>query len=142
MQEMTQAEYRSFLLEGTRTGKLATVRKDGRPHVVPIWFDLDGDTIVFTTGGKSVKAANMMRDSRVCICVDDETPPFAFIQIEGEADLSYNPDQLLYWATRIGGRYMGAELAEAYGKRNGVEGELLVRVTPTKIIAQKDVAGW
>jgi PPOX class probable F420-dependent enzyme len=142
MQEMTRAEYRSFILEGTRTSKLATVRKDGRPHVVPIWFDLDGDTIVFTTGGGSIKAINMRRDPRVCICVDDQTPPFAFVQIEGKADLSDNPDQLLYWATRIGGRYMGSDLAEAYGRRNGVEGELLVRVTPTKIIAQKDVAGW
>jgi PPOX class probable F420-dependent enzyme len=142
MQEMTAAEYRDFLLVGTRTGKLATVRKDGRPHVVPIWFDLDGETVVFTTGHDSVKAVNIRRDPRVCMCVDDQTPPFAFVQIEGKAFLSDHLDALLYWATRIGGRYMGAELAEAYGKRNGVPGELLVRVTPTKIIAQKDVADW
>jgi PPOX class probable F420-dependent enzyme len=142
MKEMTAAEYRDFLLVGTWTGKLATVRKDGRPHVVPIWFDLDGETIVFTTGHDSVKAVNIRREARVCICVDDQTPPFAFVQIEGKAVLSDDLDALLYWATRIGGRYMGAELAEAYGKRNGVPGELLVRVSPTKIIAQKDVAGW
>ncbi len=142
MQEMTEDEYREFLLHGTRTGKLATVRKDGRPHVVPIWFDLDGKTLVFTTGGKSVKADNIRRDSRVCICVDDETPPFVFVQIEGTAELSDNLDEMLYWATRIGGRYMGAELAEVYGKRNSVDGELLVRVTLIKVIAYKDVAGW
>ncbi len=142
MQKMTPAEYRAFLLDQARTGQLATVRKDGRPHVVPIWFDLDGDTIVFTTWHKSVKAANLRRDPRVCICVDDQTPPFAFAQIEGTATLSADADQLLYWATRIAGRYMGAEQAEAYGKRNSVEGELLVRVTPTKIIAKKDIAGW
>lgn len=142
MQKMTHHEYRNFLLEGTRTGKLATVRNDGRPHVVPIWFDFDGETIVFTTGGSSIKATNMRRDPRVCICVDDQTPPFAYVQIEGTAALTDNPDELLYWATRIGGRFMGAELAEAYGKRNSVEGELLVRVTPSKIIAHKDVAGW
>jgi len=44
------------------------------------------------------------------------------------------------WATRIAGRYMGVDRAEEYGRRNGVEGELLVRVTPTRIIFQKDVA--
>ena len=142
MQKMTTDECSDFLLHGTRTGKLATVRKDGRPHVVPIWFDLDDKTIVFTTGLDSVKAVNIRRDPRVCICVDDQTPPFAFVQSEGTAVLSDDPDALLYWATRIGGRYMGAELAEAYGRRNGVPGELLVRVTPTKIIAQKEVAGW
>ncbi|HLE24909.1 MAG TPA: PPOX class F420-dependent oxidoreductase, partial [Thermodesulfobacteriota bacterium] len=111
MQKMTKSEYRNFLLEGTRTGKLAMARNDGRPNVVPIWVDLDGDTIVFTTGGSSIKAFNMRRDPRVCVCVDDQIPPFAYVQIEGTAALTDNPDELLYWATRIGGRYMGAELA-------------------------------
>jgi nitroimidazol reductase NimA-like FMN-containing flavoprotein (pyridoxamine 5'-phosphate oxidase superfamily) len=60
MQAFT-AEQQAFLLEGTRTGKLATVRKDGRLHVVPIWFVLDGDTLVFTTGEASVKAANLRK---------------------------------------------------------------------------------
>jgi PPOX class probable F420-dependent enzyme len=142
MSEMTKKEIRKFLLHGTRTGKLATVRKDGRPHVVPIWFDLDGEAIVFTTGGESVKARNMKRDPRVCICVDDETPPFSFVQVEGIASFSDDLDEMLHWATRIGGRYMGADQAEAFGKRNAVPGELLVRVSPTKIIGWKDVAAW
>ncbi|HWP91213.1 MAG TPA: PPOX class F420-dependent oxidoreductase [Thermodesulfobacteriota bacterium] len=139
---MTKKEIRKFLLHGTRTGKLATVRKDGRPHVVPIWFDLDGEAIVFTTGGESVKARNMKRDPRVCICVDDETPPFSFVQVEGVASFSEDLKEMLHWATRIGGRYMGADQAEAFGKRNAVPGELLVRVSPTKIIGWKDVAAW
>ena len=140
MQKMTPTEYRSFLLDRVRTGKLATVRADGRPHVAPIWFDLDGETLLFTTWHESVKAVNLRRDPRVCLCVDEETPPFAFVQIEGTATMSDDVDDLLYWATRIGGRYMGADLAEAYGQRNGVKGELLVRVTPTKIVAQKNIA--
>ena len=140
MQTFT-AEQRAFLLEGTRTGKLATVRKDGRTHVAPVWFVLDGDTLVFTTGEASVKAANMRRDPRVAMCVDDETPPYAYIIIEGTAFFSTDSDALLYWATRIAGRYMGEDLAEAYGKRNGVPGELLVRVTPIRVIFEKDIAG-
>lgn len=133
-------EQRNFLLRGTRTGKLATVRKDGRPHVVPIWFTLDGDTIIFTTGEHTVKAASIRRDPRICLCVDDETPPYAYIMVEGTATLSPDPDALRYWSTRIGGRYMGEDLAEAYGKRNGVPGELLVRLTPTRVIFEKDIA--
>jgi PPOX class probable F420-dependent enzyme len=139
MQTFT-AEQQAFLLEGTRTGKLATVRKDGRPHVVPVWFVLDGDTLVFTTGEASVKATNMRRDPRVAFCVDDETPPYAYIMIEGTASFSTDSDALLYWATRIAGRYMGEDLAEAYGKRNGVPGELLVRVTPTRVLFEKYIA--
>src|SRR6266702_4332789 len=110
---MLTAEQRAFLMEQVRTAKLATVRKDGRPHVVPIWFDLDGDTLVFTTGQTTIKAANIRRDPRVCLCVDDETPPFAYIMIEGTAIMTADRDALLHWAARIGGRYMGAELAEA-----------------------------
>ena len=71
------------MLSGTRTAKLATVRADGRPHVAPVWFDLDGDEIVFTTGKDSVKGKNILRDPRVMISVDDENPPFAFVFIEG-----------------------------------------------------------
>jgi PPOX class probable F420-dependent enzyme len=140
MQEMTPEEYKRFLLENRRTGKLATVRDDGRPHVVPIWYDLDGDSLVFTTWHEAVKAVNMRRNPRVSLCVDDETPPFAFVLIEGIASLEMNAPDLAYWATRIAGRYMGAKLSETYGKRNAVEGELLVRVTPTKIVARKGIA--
>src|SRR5579864_4905106 len=100
-------EIRAFLLVATRTGKLATVCADGRPHIAPIWFVLDGDTIVFTTGAGSVKARNMRRDPRVCLCVDDEQPPFAFATVEGTATFSDNMQDLTIWATRIAGRYMG-----------------------------------
>lgn len=133
-------ECRTFLLEKARTGKLATVRADGRPHVVPVWFDLDGDNIVFTTWHTSVKAVNIQRDHRVCICVDDEIPPFSFVMIEGIATITDNAEEQKAWAMRIGGRYMGQDRAEEYGKRNGVDGELLVRITPTKVFFQQNVA--
>lgn len=134
-------EQRAFLLQGTRTGKLATVRRDGRAHVVPIWFALDGETIVFTTGERTVKMDNMRHSARVCICVDDETPPYAYMMIEGTASWYTDLQALLHWATRIGGRYMGEERAEEYGRRNGVPGELLVRVVPTRVRFEKEVAG-
>lgn len=140
MKEMTAEECKAFMLEKIRTAKLATVRSDGRPHVVPVWFDFDGDLLVFNTGEKSVKALNMKRDPRVCICVDEEVAPFAFIQLEGTAAISTDYQAIKYWATRIGGRYMGADQAEAYGERNSSEGEILVRVSIKKILGYKGVA--
>lgn len=134
-------EQRNFLLQGTRTGKLATVRKDGRPHVVPIWFTLDGDTLVFNTGDKSIKAINIRHNARVSLCVDDENPPYAFIQVEGTATLEQNSESLQLWATRIAERYMGHELAEAYGVRNSTPDELVVRITPIKVIFNPSVSG-
>lgn len=140
MANMTPDECRAFLVAQAHTGKLATVREDGSPHVVPIWFDLDGETIVFTTGESVVKARNIRRDARVSLCVDDERPPFQYVRVDGTATFSDDMEQLRYWATRIAGRYMGADLAEAYGKRNAVVGELLVRIIPTRVHGEKNIS--
>lgn len=137
---MTDQERREFLMTGTRTGKVATVRKDGRPHVAPIWFVLDGDDIVFTTGTDSLKGKSLQRDGRISMTVDDETPPFAFVVIDGTVELSEDLDELLKWATTIGGRYMGDHVAEHFGNRNAVVGELLVRIKPTKIVAMRGIS--
>ncbi|MBA2637223.1 MAG: PPOX class F420-dependent oxidoreductase [Solirubrobacterales bacterium] len=139
---MSDDEWRTFVSAGTRTGKLATVRRDGRPHVVPIWFVLDGEDLVLTTHERSLKGKALRRDDRVALCVDDERPPFAFVAIEGRATLVEDPDELLRFSTLIGARYMGGDRAEEFGKRNGVPGELLVRVRPTNVLAQDDVAGY
>ena len=140
MPAMSAARVREFLSHGTRTGKLATVRVDGRPHVTPIWFVLDGDDIVFNTGDHSLKAKAIARDPRVCLCVDDDTPPFAFVMVEGVAEVSTELGPMLEWATRIGARYMGNDRAEEFGRRNAVVGELLVRVRPTKVIGEDGVS--
>lgn len=138
--EMTGEEYRDFLLGSVRTATLATVRADGRPHAAPIWYHLDGEAFVFLTNENTVKGKNMRRDGRVTLCIDDERPPFHFVVVEGTAEVSVDDPDLLRWATRIGGRYMGEDQAEAFGRRNAVPGELLVRVVPTKVIAQSNIA--
>ena len=141
MADMPEGAWREFVLSEPRTAKLATVRRDGSPHVAPVWIDLDGDEIVFTTGEATVKGTSMARDPRVALCVDDERPPFSFVMVEGMARIVRDEEEKLRWATRIAGRYMGADRAEAYGRRNAVLDELLVRVTPTRIIAQEAIAG-
>jgi PPOX class probable F420-dependent enzyme len=137
---MSDQERRDFLSAGTRTGKLATTRKNGAPHVAPVWFVLDGDDVIFTTGEGTVKGKTIRRDGRVALCVDDDRPPFSYVLIEGTANVSRDPDDLLLWATRLGARYMGADQAEQFGRRNAVPSELLVRVTPTKMLAEADIA--
>lgn len=123
-----------------RTGKLATVRADGSPHVAPVWVDLDGDELVFMTGADTVKGKSILRDGRVSVCFDDERPPFSYLTLTGTTTVSTDPDELLHWGTRIAGRYMGAELADAYGRRNAVPPEMVVRVTISGMVAVVDVA--
>ena len=70
--------------------------------------------------------------------MDEEVPPF--VLVEGIARAEGEAEDLLYWATRIAGRYMGSDRAEEYGRRNSVPGELFACVTPTKVIAKKNVS--
>jgi PPOX class probable F420-dependent enzyme len=138
---MTEDEWRRFVMEGTRTGKLATVRADGSATVVPVWFVLDDDgTFVFMTGAGSAKGKAMRRDPRVALLVDDERPPFADVLARGEVTLDDDVDAMLPWSIEIGGRYMGQDRAQEFGRRNAVPGELLVRLTPRSVITEADVA--
>ncbi|HKE73217.1 MAG TPA: PPOX class F420-dependent oxidoreductase [Acidimicrobiales bacterium] len=138
---MEPDEIAAFLRAPVRTASVATTRVDGRPHVAPVWFDVEDDgTIVFNTGADTVKGRAIRRTGKVALCVQDDRPPFSFVVIEGDAAWSDEPGDLRAVAARIGGRYMGADRAEEYGARNGVPGELVVRVTPTRIVAEADLA--
>ena len=117
------------------------MREDGRPHVAPVWYAVDGDgSICFTTGETTVKGRNLRRTGYAAVSIDDERPPFSFVLLEGPVELSDDLDQVRRWATVVGGRYMGEAQAEAFGDRNAVPGELLVRLTPARVTSAKDLA--
>ncbi|MDJ0392787.1 PPOX class F420-dependent oxidoreductase [Rhodococcus sp. G-MC3] len=139
MASLTDPAVREFLSSGTRTGKLGYVASDGRPLVAPVWFVLEDDTVVFNTGAVTAKGKAIARDPRLVLTVDLEEPPYAFVQIQGVAETSEDPVDLVDTATAIGRRYMGSDRAEEFGKRNGVPGELVVRIRPTKVIASLDM---
>ena len=138
---MTAGEIHAFLSHGTRTAKLATSGPGGQPHVMPVWFVVDGEELVFTTWGDSVKGRNLRRNPRAAVIVDEEVVPYAFVHIRGLVTLSEDLEKLLRFATAIGGRYMGADRAGEFGRRNAVPGELLVRLRPERVIAMANVAG-
>ena len=129
----------AFLTEGTRTGKLGFVAADGRPLVAPVWFLVEDGDLVFNTGAGTAKGRAVARDPRVVLCVDSEVPPYGFVLVQGTATTSEDPAELVRTATAVAARYMGPERAEEFGRRNGVPGELVVRVTPTKVVAQLDM---
>lgn len=139
MSSINDPKVRAFLQAGTRTGKLSYLAGDGRPLVAPVWFVLEGDRLVFNTNKDTAKGRSLARDPRVSLCVDLDEPPYAFVQVQGEAELSEDPADLVRTATSIAARYMGAGLAEQFGRRNGVPGELVVRLRPTKVVANFDV---
>lgn len=140
MREMSRDEWRAFLMAGTRTAKLATVDSAGNPRVKPVWYLLDGDDIVFNTSATTAAGRALLRDPRAAVCVDDDAPPFSFVIVRGRVTISEDPVELRDWATRIAARYMGPELGEQYGARNGVPGELLVRLVPERVVAEANLS--
>jgi PPOX class probable F420-dependent enzyme len=142
---MTDAEVRAFLTSvPPHTGKVAMTRKDGSPHVAPVWYAVDegasGLQLLFNTGADTLKGRILRRDPRVALCVDDETPPFSFVIVRGTVELIEDLEQVRHWAGVIGGRYMGLDQASAYGERNGVPGELLVRLHAEHVVSEVDLA--
>ncbi|WJR35593.1 PPOX class F420-dependent oxidoreductase [Mycobacteroides immunogenum] len=146
MHEMSRQEWWAFASAGTRTGMLGLVRADGAPIVTPVWFVLhegpNGDELIFTTGTDTLKGKAIRRDPRISLAVDDQRPPFSYVQFTAEARLTNDYDEMLTWATKIGGRYMGAEQAEQFGRRNAVPEESLVRARITKVIARAGIADF
>jgi PPOX class probable F420-dependent enzyme len=138
---ITDPEVSAFLSEGTRTGKLSYTAADGRPLVAPVWFIVENGCVVFNTGKKSAKGRALARDPRTALCTDLQEPPFGFVQVQGEAELSEDPAELLRTATTIAARYMGAERAAEFGRRNAAPGELVVRLRPAKVLAVFNTTG-
>ncbi|HEX4254936.1 MAG TPA: PPOX class F420-dependent oxidoreductase [Streptosporangiaceae bacterium] len=139
MASITDPAVHTFLTTGTRTGKLAYTNAAGRVLVAPIWYILEDGDLIFNTGADTVKGKFLAREHQATICVDLEEPPYAFVQIQGNAELSNDPSELLRTATAIAARYMGPDQADEFGQRNGVPGELVIRLRPTKVLASFDV---
>src|ERR671919_1304031 len=133
---MTPQARRAFLTSGTRTAILATTRADGRPHAVPVCFVLDDDDdVLFLTNEATAKGRALQRDPRVTLVVDDETPPFAFVMIEGEAQLSRSPGDIDRVAPEIAERYDGPDGVDDFVAFAHEALGTLVSVKPTKIVA-------
>ncbi|MBP7930830.1 MAG: TIGR03618 family F420-dependent PPOX class oxidoreductase [Acidimicrobiia bacterium] len=142
MRKMTEPEWIDFINTGTRTGKLSVNLPTGQPTVTPVWFRYGDDGVIrFNTEADSPKARAIEVDPRVCLLVDVEEPPYAFVRIYGQASIGRNEEYVRRIATELGGRYMGQDRAEEYGQRNGSVGEVVVEVRPTKVTALADIAG-
>ena len=129
-----------FLAGGTRTGKLATASPAGAPHVAPVWFLVDGEDLVFTTGRDTVKGRNLRANPRAALSADIEEFPYTFVVVRGPVAIDEHAADLLAWTTRLAERYVPAGRAAEYGQRNAGEGELLCRLRTEQVGGYADIA--
>lgn len=104
---MTETEITAFLSEGAPVLQLATIGKDGAPHLAPMWFTMDGNNIVFRSFTKSQKIVNLMRDPRLSVLVE-QGHGYAELQgvmIQGIAKLVTDPAYVLRIYGRLAARY-------------------------------------
>jgi len=127
---MTKGEMEEFLSEG-HIARISTVRRDGSPHVTPVWFLWEDGEVIIITYRDSVKVKNIRRDNRVAIVVDTADPGKGVI-IEGEAGIS--GDNVREMTRKISAKYMKAEELDDYVESVLKTPMLVIRVSPKKII--------
>jgi PPOX class probable F420-dependent enzyme len=71
------------LLEAPNFSMIATIRKDGSPHVVPTWVDVDDNHVVLNSADGRAWPANLRRDNRVTITIPDKDNPYEYVEIRG-----------------------------------------------------------
>ena len=135
---MTRDQAMEFLATGARTGKVATASPDGKVHVAPLWFVVDGQDLVFVTTATSVKGRHLHANPLAALCVDDDTYPCAFVTARGTVVLEDAATDLRDWTTRIAHRYVPGR-AEQYAIRNDAPGETLVRLRAEHVIGCGEV---
>ena len=98
------------LLDGANFAHLATLMDDGAPKVEPVWVARDGDRVLVTTDGKSIKAQNVARDGRVALSVTAYEDPYDQLLIRGRV-VEVRPDDDLVELDRFSDKYLGAPFA-------------------------------
>lgn len=110
MAEMTKEQMDSFLGQ-PRIARVATIRPNGGPHVVPIWYEWDGSALRFDTPPTFQKGKNLLNDPRMAVVIDITQGGlrYAGVMLEGSARLERDPEVSRRVAERIYQRYLGAE---------------------------------
>jgi len=119
-------------LNGIYFGKIATVKKDGSPHVTPIWYMLDGGKLFVNTTTDRVKYKNIKREPRVSFLVDDGYP---YVMIQGKARIATERDakkDIETLAIRYTGEEKGRKSArDRYWKQPRVS----IEIIPERVVA-------
>jgi PPOX class probable F420-dependent enzyme len=105
---MSDAEVAEFI-ETSRTATLATIGRDGQPHLVAMWYAVLDGQIWFETKTKSQKAVNIRRDDRVTVLIEDgdSYEKLRGVSLEGHAAIVDDPDAAFRVGVNVFERYTG-----------------------------------
>ena len=133
---MSASERRRFL-EEERTLTCATIGPNGRPHLAPLWYLVDGEQLLCWTYAKSQKTRNLERDPRATVQVEAGLtyPELRGVMLECDVDIERDPERVLAagigLATRHAGIQPDAEAREAIARQSAKR--VVLRFTPTRV---------
>ncbi|HWD01297.1 MAG TPA: PPOX class F420-dependent oxidoreductase [Amycolatopsis sp.] len=138
---MSAERTREFLTEGTRSAVLATVRPDGRPHAVPVWYAPDGADLVINISQDSVKGRAIAASGQVALTVQEDVPPYSFATVDGTAEVVTDPARVRAGSELIARRYLPAEAVDGFVGFSTAPGKVLVVIHPDHTVGVDAVAG-
>jgi len=141
MPKLSDAERDAFLAEPGVILHLATLRPDGAPAVTPIWFIYEEGAIWFTPRAESEWLADLRRDPRVSLAIDEQPLPYRKLVVAGRAELAFDLGRDDVWRERyrrIARRYVPDDAAEAYVQNTIDQPRALFRVP----LAGSSVRSW
>lgn len=113
----TREEALAFISDGARIGRLATVAADGSPHVVPIWFERDGERLLIHTQAESRKARDIAATGRYALTVDVDTIPYKGVMVSGPAGVVANGEiDAIALVGRLATAYMGPDAGPGFAE--------------------------
>ncbi|MGW0663326.1 PPOX class F420-dependent oxidoreductase [Streptodolium elevatio] len=115
------------LLGGKNFATVSTLTADGGPQASVVWYQRDGDTLVFSATEGRAKVRNLRRDPRVSVTVFDLDNPYHSVELRGTAEIVPDPAKELPLALSL--RYLG----EAPPPEPDEIARVVVRVTPAKV---------
>lgn len=129
---LSDEEIRDFLGQAN-VAVLATVRADGRPHVVPTWYEYDEGEIVLHMSPEAVRYRNLQGNPNVALCFDTKTPPYKAVIVEGVAETREGEDN--DGTLRMGIHYLGEPVGRRYAESLKGSKMVIARVKPQRIVS-------
>ena len=128
---MTDTERETFLAD-LHVGILGISAPDRGPVLLPVWYLYKpGGDIAFITNKNAKKVERLEQEGRFTLCVQDESPPYKYVSVEGPI-ISIEDADHERELTPIARRYLGVERGDEYVNKTAGDKELLVRMRPTR----------
>ena len=136
---MSEAELHRFVDE-ERVLTCATIGPGGRPHLMPLWYLREGDTLLAWTYGKSQKVRNLERDPRATLQLEagrDVYGQLRGVMLECDVAIERDPARVGKFGLKLMARYAGAELSAPAraGVLQQAPKRVVLRFSPTRVVS-------